>query len=151
VLKRPGQPAEGHFGLAVDDYTHATAPNRRFPDVITQRLLKAALAGRSAPYRDEELRSLAAHCTAQEGNAAKVERQVRKSAAALLLEARIGQQFDALVTGASEKGVWVRILQPVAEGRLVKGFEGLDVGDALRVQLTHTDVERGYIDFVRAR
>ena len=151
VLKRPGQPAEGHFGLAVDDYTHATAPNRRFPDVITQRLLKAALAGRSAPYSDEELRSLAAHCTEQEGNAAKVERQVRRSAAAMLLESRIGQQFDALVTGASEKGVWVRILQPVAEGRLVKGFEGLDVGDALRVQLTRTDVGRGYIDFVRAR
>ena len=125
--------------------------NRRFPDLITQRLLKAVLAARSAPYGDEELRSLAAHCTAQEGNAAKVERQVRKSAAAMLLEPRIGQQFDALVTGASEKGVWVRIRQPVAEGRLVKGFEGLDVGDALRVQLTRTDVEHGYIDFVRAR
>jgi exoribonuclease-2 len=151
VLKRPGQAAEGHFGLAVDDYTHATAPNRRFPDLITQRLLKAALAARSVPYGDEELRSLAAHCTEQEGNAAKVERQVRKCAAAMLLEPRIGQQFDALVTGASEKGVWVRIRQPVAEGRLVKGFEGLDVGDALRVQLTRTDVERGYIDFVRAR
>ena len=151
VLKRPAQAAEGHFGLAVDDYTHATAPNRRFPDLITQRLLKAALAVRSAPYGDEELRSLAAHCTEQEGNAAKVERKVRKSAAAMLLEPRIGQQFDALVTGASEKGVWVRIRQPVAEGRLVKGFEGLDVGDALRVQLTHTDVEQGYIDFVRAR
>jgi VacB/RNase II family 3'-5' exoribonuclease len=151
VLKRPGQPAEGHFGLAVADYTHATAPNRRFPDVITQRLLKAALAGRTAPYGDEELRSLAAHCTEQEGNAAKVERQVRKSAAAMLLESRIGEQFDALVTGASEKGVWVRIRQPVAEGRLVKGFEGSDVGDALRVQLTRTDVERGYIDFIRAR
>ncbi|HLQ08303.1 MAG TPA: RNB domain-containing ribonuclease [Steroidobacteraceae bacterium] len=150
VLKRPGQAAEGHFGLAVNDYTHATAPNRRFPDVITQRLLKAALAGRSAPYGDEELRELAAQCTEQEGNAARVERQVRKCAAAMLLESRIGQQFDALVTGASDKGVWVRILQPVAEGRLVRGFEGLDVGDALRVQLTHTDVERGYIDFVRA-
>jgi len=150
VLKRPGQAAEGHFGLAVNDYTHATAPNRRFPDVITQRLLKAALAGRSAPYGDEELRELAAHCTEQEGNAAKVERQVRKCAAAMLLESRIGQQFDALVTGASDTGVWVRILQPVAEGRLVRGFEGLDVGDALRVQLIHTDVERGYIDFARA-
>ncbi|HEY0766567.1 MAG TPA: RNB domain-containing ribonuclease [Steroidobacteraceae bacterium] len=150
VLKRPGQAAEGHFGLAVKDYTHATAPNRRFPDLITQRLLKAALAGHSGPYSDEELRTLAAHCTAQEGNAAKVERQVGKSAAAMLLESRLGQQFDAMVTGASDKGVWVRITQPVAEGRLVKGFEGLDVGDAVRVQLTHTDVERGYIDFIRA-
>ncbi|TLY76111.1 MAG: RNB domain-containing ribonuclease [Gammaproteobacteria bacterium] len=151
VLKRPGQTAEGHFGLAVHDYTHATAPNRRFPDLITQRLLKAALAGRPAPYGEEELRGIAAHCSEQEGNAAKVERQVRKSAAAMLLESRIGQQFDALVTGASDKGVWVRIPQPLAEGRLVKGFEGLDVGDGLRVQLAHTDVERGYIDFVRAR
>jgi len=150
VLKRAGQAAEGHFGLAVNDYTHATAPNRRFPDLITQRLLKAALAGRAAPYCEEELRSLAAHCTEQEGNAAKVERRVRKCAAAMLLEPRIGQQFDALVTGASDRGVWVRIRQPVAEGRLVKGFEGADVGDALRVQLTHTDIERGYIDFVRA-
>ena len=150
VLKRPGQAAEGHFGLAVNDYTHATAPNRRFPDLITQRLLKAALAGRAAPYCEEELRSLAAHCTEQEGNAAKVERRVRKCAAAMLLEPRIGQQFDALVTGASDRGVWVRIRQPVAEGRLVKGFEGADVGDALRVELTHTDIERGYIDFVRA-
>ena len=151
VLKRPGQTAEGHFGLAVHDYTHATAPNRRFPDLITQRLLKAALAGRPAPYGEEELRGIAAHCSEQEGNAAKVERQVRKSAAAMLLESRIGQQFDALVTGASDKAVWVRIPQPLAEGRLVKGFEGLDVGDGLRVQLAHTDVERGYIDFVRAR
>jgi VacB/RNase II family 3'-5' exoribonuclease len=151
ALKRPGEPAVGHFGLAVSDYTHATAPNRRFPDVITQRLLKAALTGQAVPYAEDELRSLAAHCTEQEGNAAKVERQIRKSAAAMLLESRIGQQFDALVTGASDEGVWVRIMQPVAEGRLVKGFDGLDVGDAVRVQLTHTDVPRGFIDFVRAR
>lgn len=151
VLKRAGQPAEGHFGLAVKDYTHATAPNRRFPDVITQRLLKAALTGVRAPYGDDELRTLATHCTEQEGNAAKVERQVRKSAAAMLLQSRIGQQFDAIVTGASEKGTWVRITQPLAEGRLVKGFEGLDVGDSVRVQLTQTDVQRGFIDFVRAR
>ena len=150
VLKRPGQPAEGHFGLAVADYTHATAPNRRFPDLITQRLLKAALGKGAAPYGEDELGALAAHCTLQEGNAAKVERQVLKSAAAMLLESRLGQQFDALVTGASDKGVWVRIVQPAAEGRLVKGFEGLDVGDAVRVQLTHTDVRRGFIDFIRA-
>jgi ribonuclease R len=149
VLKLPGQPAEGHFGLAVSDYTHATAPNRRFPDVITQRLLKAALASQAAPYAAEELRTLAAHCTLQEGNANKVERLVRKSAAALLLQSRIGQQFDAIVTGASPQGTWVRIADPLAEGRVVKGFEGLDVGDKARVQLTHTDVQRGFIDFAR--
>ena len=151
VLKRPGQPAEGHFGLAVDDYTHATAPNRRFPDVITQRLLKAALAGAGAPYADEQLRELGSHCTEQERNAAKVERQVRKSAAALLLQPHIGERFEALVTGASDKGTWVRVSQPLAEGRVVKGFEGLDVGDTVRVQLVHTDVQRGFIDFAGVR
>ena len=149
VLKRPGQPSEGHFGLAVDDYTHATAPNRRFPDVITQRLIKAALGRAPAPYSDEELRALGAHCTEQEGNAAKVERQVRKSAAALLLQARVGQQFDAMVTGAADKGTWVSISQPLAEGRLVQGFQGLDIGDPVRVKLVHTDVQRGFIDFAR--
>jgi exoribonuclease-2 len=151
VFKRPGQPAEGHFGLAVEDYTHATAPNRRFPDVITQRLLKAALADAAVPYTDEQLRALGAHCTEQERNAARVERQVRKCAAAVLLQPRIGEQFDALVTGASEKGTWVRLCQPLAEGRVVKGFEGLDVGDAVRVQLLHTDAQRGFIDFARVR
>lgn len=151
VLKRPGEPAEGHFGLAVDDYTHATAPNRRFPDLLSQRLVKAVLAGRAAPYDDATLRTLAQHCTEQEGNAAKVERQVRKSAAAMLLTPRIGEQFDAMVTGVNEGGTWVRIAHPLAEGKLVKGFQGLDVGDALRVQLAHTDIERGFIDFVRAK
>lgn len=151
VLKRPGEPAEGHFGLAVDDYTHATAPNRRFPDLISQRLVKAALAGRAAPYDDTTLRTLAQHCTEQEGNAAKVERQVRKSAAAMLLTPRIGQQFDAMVTGVNTGGTWVRIAHPLAEGKLVKGFQGLDVGDSLRVQLTHADIEHGFIDFVRAK
>lgn len=151
ALKRPGQPATGHFGLALHDYTHATAPNRRFPDVITQRLLKATLGGAPPPYSDAELSTLAAHCTVQEGNAAKVERQVRKSAAALLLQSRLGAQFDAIVTGASDKGTWVRITHPLAEGRVIKGFEGLDVGDTVRVQLTHTDVQRGFIDFVRIR
>jgi exoribonuclease-2 len=151
VLKRPGEPAEGHFGLAVDDYTHATAPNRRFPDLISQRLVKAALAGRAAPYDEAALRSLAQHCTEQEGNAAKVERQVRKSAAAMLLAPRLGEQFDAMVTGVNEGGTWVRIAHPLAEGKLVKGFQGLDVGDNLRVQLTHADIERGFIDFVRAK
>ena len=149
VLKRPGEPAEGHFGLAVDDYTHATAPNRRFPDIITQRLVKAALAQAPVPYDDEALRALGAHCTLQEGNAAKVERLVRKCAAAMLLQSRIGQQFDAIVTGASSSGTWVRIDHPLAEGRVVQGFDGLDVGDRVRVQLKHTDMQRGFIDFVR--
>ncbi len=151
VVKRPGEPAEGHFGLAVDDYTHATAPNRRFPDLISQRLVKAALAGRTAPYDDATLRTLAQHCTEQEGNAARVERQVRKSAAAMLLTPRIGAQFGAMVTGVNEGGTWVRIAHPLAEGKLVKGFQGLDVGDGLRVQLTSTDIERGFIDFARAQ
>jgi VacB/RNase II family 3'-5' exoribonuclease len=149
ALKRPGEPAEGHFGLAVDDYTHATAPNRRYPDLLAQRLIKAALAGRPPPYDAAQLRTLAAHCTEQEGNAARVERQVRKSAAAMLLGPRVGEQFDAVVTGASAKGTWVRISHPLAEGRVVRGFEGLDVGDCVQVRLSHTDVERGFIDFVR--
>ena len=149
VVERPGQTPIGHFGLAVRDYTHSTAPNRRFPDLITQRLLKAALAGDPPAYDAAELGRLAAHCTEQEDDANKVERQVRKSAAALLLEQRIGQRFDAVVTGASEKGTWARIFRPPAEGKLVHGFEGLEVGDKLRVKLISTDVERGFIDFVR--
>ena len=149
VVEAPGQSATQHFGLAVKDYTHSTAPNRRFPDLITQRLLKAALAGRAAPYRVDELATLAQHCTVQEDNAAKVERQVRKSAAALLLQGRIGQTFEAIVTGASAKGTWVRLLRPPVEGRLVKGFQGLDVGDRLTVRLDRTDVQRGFIDFSR--
>ena len=151
VLKRPGEAAEGHFGLAVDDYTHATAPNRRFPDLISQRLVKAALAGHAAPYDDATLRTLAQHCTEQEGNAAKVERQVRKSAAAMLLAPHLGEQFDAMVTGVNEGGTWVRIAHPLAEGKLVQGVQGVDVGDAIRVQLTHADIERGFIDFVRVK
>ncbi|MBV9570291.1 MAG: RNB domain-containing ribonuclease [Alphaproteobacteria bacterium] len=143
----PGQEGEGHFGLAVRDYTHSTAPNRRFPDLITQRLLKASIGGRAVPYDNAELSALAAHCTLQEDNAQKVERQVRKSAAALLLSSRIGQRFDAIVTGASEKGTWARIWGPAAEGKVVRGFEGLDVGDRVHVKLLHTDVPRGFIDF----
>jgi VacB/RNase II family 3'-5' exoribonuclease len=151
VLERPGQPAEGHFGLAVTDYTHSTAPNRRFPDLIAQRLLKAALARQRSPYADDELTALAQHCTLQEDNAAKVERHVRKSAAALLLASRIGERFDAIVTGASDKGTWVRISHPTVEGRVVEGFEGLDVGDSVRVDLVGTNAARGYIDFARSR
>ena len=146
-----GRPSDGHFGLAVNDYTHSTAPNRRFPDLVTQRLLKAALAGDRVPYADEELAALARHCTVQEDNAAKVERQVRKSAAALLLAPRIGERFDAIVTGASPKGTWVRIERPTVEGRVVQGFEGLDVGDGVRVELVAVNAVRGFIDFRRAR
>jgi exoribonuclease-2 len=149
ALELPGQRAEGHFALAVDDYTHSTAPNRRFPDLITQRLLKAAIAGHPAPYTNAELTALADHCTLQQDNARKVERQVRKSAAALLLSSRIGQQFDGIVTGASEKGTWVRVSGPTTEGKVVRGFEGLDVGDHVRVKLVHTDVEQGFIDFAK--
>jgi len=149
VLEISGQPAQGHFGLAVNDYTHSTAPNRRFPDLITQRLLKAALAGRPAPYSNGELSELARHCTDQEDAASKVERQVRKSAAALLLESRIGDRFDAIVTGASDKGTWVRIVQPAAEGKVMHGYKGLDVGDRVRVELIDTDVERGFVDFAK--
>ncbi len=149
VVEHPGQQADGHFGLAVRDYSHSTAPNRRFPDLITQRLLKAALAGRPPPYSHDELNELARHCTKQEDNAAKVERQVEKSAAALLLASRIGERFEAIVTGASEKGTWVRIFQPPVEGKLVRGFQSLDVGDRVRVELVGTNVERGFIDFVR--
>lgn len=143
----PGQESPGHFGLAVKDYEHSTAPNRRFPDLVTQRLLKAALVARSAPYSNEELEALARHCTEQEDNATKVERQVAKSAAAQLLDSRIGALFDGVVTGASDKGTWVRIFAPATEGRLVQGFEGLDVGDRVRVKLLHTDMARGFIDF----
>jgi len=139
--------APGHFGLAVKDYAHSTAPNRRYADLITQRLLKAALSGRTAPYTYAELDVLAKHLTVQENAANKVERQVGKSAAALLLEARIGEQFNAIVTGAADKGTWVRLLTVPVEGKLVSGFAGLDVGDRVRVQLTATNVERGFIDF----
>ena len=147
VVELPGGSVAGHFGLAVEDYAHSTAPNRRYPDVITQRLLKAAVAGRSVPYENDELQALATHCTEQEDAAKKVERQVTKSAAAMLLESRVGEQFEAIVTGASDKGTWVRLLHPPVEGRLASGFENLRVGDRLRVQLVSTDVERGFIDF----
>jgi VacB/RNase II family 3'-5' exoribonuclease len=149
VLQLPGQEAAGHFGLAVHDYTHSTAPNRRFPDLITQRLLKAAIADGKTPYDTAELGALATHCTEQEDSARKVERQVRKSAAAQFLASRIGEIFEAIVTGASDKGTWVRLLNPPAEGMLVGGKEGVEVGDQIRVQLTRLDVARGFIDFVR--
>lgn len=149
AIDLPGQTPEGHFGLSVHDYSHSTAPNRRYPDLLTQRLIKAALAGSPVPYSNAELQQLAVHCTVQEDNAAKVERQVRKSAAAMLLAPRLGAHFDAIVTGASDKGTWVRIAHPATEGKLVNGTKGLDVGDRVKVKLLHTDVERGFIDFGR--
>ena len=150
VVDRPGDDPPGHFGLAVRDYSHSTAPNRRYPDLLTGRLVKAALAGRPTPYSIEELERLAAHCTAQEDSAEKVERHVRKSAAALLVRSRIGERFTGIVTGASSKGTWVRVLKPPIEGKLLDGHRQLDVGDRVRVRLTHVDVERGFIDFVAA-
>jgi len=149
VVEMPGQTPIGHFGLAVKDYTHSTAPNRRFPDLITHRLIKAALGGQTSPYTRDELEALATHCTEAEDAANKVERQVRKSAAACILEPRIGDRFDGLVTGASEKGTWVRVFHPPVEGKVVHGAQGLDVGDKVTVKLIDVNVERGYIDFVR--
>ena len=145
----PGENVSGHFGLAVKDYVHATAPNRRYPDLLIQRLLKAALAGRPAPYSLDDLDALAVHCTEAEDAAQKVERQVGKAAAALLLESRLGEQFEAIVTGAAAKGTWVRLFTIPVEGKLVSGFKGVDVGDRVRVQLTSIDVQRGFIDFKR--
>jgi VacB/RNase II family 3'-5' exoribonuclease len=147
VAELPGAKIPGHFGLAVQDYAHSTAPNRRFPDLITQRLLKAALTGKPVPYRQDELNGMAQECTRAEDSANKVERQVEKSAAALLLESRIGEQFDSIATGASKKGTWVRLLSIPVEGKLVKGFEGVDVGEKVQVQLVSVDVEKGFIDF----
>jgi VacB/RNase II family 3'-5' exoribonuclease len=145
----PGAEPPGHFGLAVRDYTHSTAPNRRFPDLITQRLVKAALSRDPLPYTLPDLADLASHCTLKENDATKVERRVAKSAAALLLSGRIGERFDAVVTGASAKGTWVRLMSPPVEGRLDRGATGVDVGDRLRVRLLLTDVEQGFIDFAR--
>jgi VacB/RNase II family 3'-5' exoribonuclease len=150
VAEPPDQSSAGHFGLAVRDYTHSTAPNRRYSDLITQRLLKAAIQGEPSPYSLVDLEAMAAHCTAMEDAANKVERQVIKSAAALLLEGRIGEQFDAIVTGASEKGTWVRLISLPIEGKLMHGFEGVDVGDRINVQLSSINVDRGFIDFEKA-
>jgi VacB/RNase II family 3'-5' exoribonuclease len=149
VLELPGQVSPGHFGLAVRDYAHSTAPNRRYPDLILQRLLKAAIDGADAPYGNDELEWLAQHCTKQEDAADKVERQVRKSASALLIRDRVGDYFDGIVTGASAKGTWARVFSPPVEGKVVHNWEGLDVGDRVRLKLIDVDIPKGYIDFVR--
>jgi ribonuclease R len=147
----PEDAVTGHFGLAVSDYTHSTAPNRRYPDLITQRMLKAALAGGTMPYPRAGLEAIAARCTQKENDVQKVERLLRKAAAACLLEGQIGREFQGIVTGASAKGTWVRIFDPPVEGRVEQGSEGLDVGDRVSVRLIHTDPERGFIDFARTR
>ncbi|MBC7932004.1 MAG: RNB domain-containing ribonuclease, partial [Rubrivivax sp.] len=150
TVEAPGLEQEGHFSLAVGDYTHSTAPNRRFPDLVTQRCLKAAIAGAPAPYTREELERIAERCNRMESAARKVERLMRKVAAATLLGAHIGETFDAIVTGAKEKGTFVRLFSPPADGRVVRGEAGLDVGDRVRVRLLSTEPERGFIDFARA-
>jgi exoribonuclease II len=150
AVERAGDPPIGHFGLAVKDYTHSTAPNRRYPDVVTQRLLKAAIGEAPPPYSIDDLEELARHSTEQQDDASKVERQVRKSAAALLLEDRLGETFPAVITGASDKGTWVRTFRPPVEGKLIRGSRGADVGEKVRVRLKGVDVDRGHIDFERA-
>ena len=142
----------GHFGLALSDYTHSTAPNRRFPDLISQRQYKAFLRREKDPYTLEELYSLAAHCTQQEDAAMKVERQINKSAAAALLSSQIGKVFKGIITGASDKGTWVRIFHPAVEGKVIQGCKGLEIGDKVSVQLKHVNIAKGFIDFFcRAR
>lgn len=150
VLERPGELGEGHFGLAVQDYTHSTAPNRRYADLLTQRLLKAMVAGQRSPYADDELATVAAQCTRMEDAERKVSREMQKRIAAVAMSGRIGQGFDAIVTGVNEHGTFVRTIKPHVEGMLVRGQHGLDVGDKLRVTLVRTDPEHGYIDFARA-
>jgi VacB/RNase II family 3'-5' exoribonuclease len=149
VLERPGDTQQGHFGLAVQDYTHSTAPNRRFCDVVTQRLLKARIAGGPAPYSDDELSTIATNCTVKEDAARKVEREMSKRVAAVVMNKQIGTTFDAIVTGVTGHGTFVRVVHPHVEGLLAEGYQGQDVGDRLRVKLLRTDVERGYIDFAR--
>ncbi|MGA8529807.1 MAG: RNB domain-containing ribonuclease [Acidobacteriaceae bacterium] len=150
VLERPGDPPQGHFGLAVQDYTHSTAPNRRYADLVSQRVLKAMIAGRPSPYSDDELSSIAAQCTRMEDAERKVSREMQKRIAAVAMANRIGQAFDAIVTGVTEHGSFVRTLKPPVDGMLVRGQQGVDVGDRLRVTLVRTDPAHGYIDFARA-
>ncbi len=151
VLERPGDPEQGHFGLAVQDYTHSTAPNRRFADLVTQRLIKTTLGNQTPLYSDSELSAVATNCTVKEDAARKVEREMSKRIAAVAMSNRVGQTFDAIVTGATPKGTFVRVLQPHVEGLLAQGQQGADVGDKMRVKLIRTDPQRGYIDFARAQ
>jgi exoribonuclease-2 len=147
VLVKPNEVSPGHFGLAVQDYTHSTAPNRRFPDVVTQRLMKALLAKASQPYSEDDLNAIAVHCTLMEDNARKVERDMQKRIAAVVLRPRIGQSFPAIVTGVNKYGTFVRTLDPHVDGMVVQGGKGLDVGDKVTAKLISTDPQRGFIDF----
>ena len=149
VLARAGEDAPGHFALAVQDYTHSTAPNRRFADLVTQRLIKSTFNGHGAPYSDEELAGIAQNCTLKEDAARKVQRKMQKRIAAVALQGRVDQMFDGVVTGNTPKGIFVRVLNPPVEGRLVRGEQGADVGDRVRVKLVSTDPQRGFIDFAR--
>jgi exoribonuclease-2 len=150
TVQLPGEEGEGHFGLAVQDYTHSTAPNRRFADLVTQRLVKAALAGKRSPYSIQELRQTAEHCTERDSAARKVERKMRKVAAAVLLRDKIGEEFKAIVTGVTPKGTFARIISPPVDGRVMRGERGLRVGEQVRVRLLSTDPQHGFIDFARA-
>jgi exoribonuclease-2 len=147
VVERPGDPLQGHFGLAVHDYTHSTAPNRRFADLVTQRLVKAVLVGGPGPYTDAELDAIAKNCTLKEDAARKVERAMRKRIAAVALSGRVGETFRAVVTGVTPKGTFVRTIDPPAEGLVVHGQQGLDVGEQVQARLVSTDPQRGYLDF----
>jgi exoribonuclease R len=147
VVEHPGFEREGHFGLAVEDYSHSTAPNRRYADLAMQRLIKACLGNLAPPYAESELAELAVHCNERESAARHVERFMRKVAAAILLCPRVGEKFDAIVTGVAEKGTFARLLTAPAEGRVMRGWRGLDVGDRVRVRLCSVDVERGFVDF----
>lgn len=149
VLERSGATAEGHFGLAVEDYTHSTAPNRRYPDLVTQRLLKAMVAGKASPYSDDELAAIAVNCTAKASEERRVEREMQKRIAAVALANRVGEKFRAIVTGVNQHGSFVRTLAPRVDGMLVQGAHGVDVGDKLNVKLVRTDPGHGYIDFAR--
>ena len=149
VALRPGDAGPGHFGLAVHDYTHSTAPNRRFADLVTQRLIKAVMSHQPPPYTDDALDSIAQNCTLKEDAARAVERVMHKRIAAVALHGQIGKSFNGVVTGVTPKGVFVRIMNPPAEGRLMRGEQGVDVGDTIRVTLLNTDPQRGFIDFGR--
>ena len=149
VVQLPGEQGEGHFGLAVQDYTHSTAPNRRFADLVTQRLVKAALEGKPVPYSVDDLRKIAEHCTERDAAARKVERKMRKVASAVLLKDKIGAEFKAIVTGVTPKGTFARVLSPPVDGRVMRGDHGLRVGEKVSVRLLSVDPERGFIDFGR--
>lgn len=149
TVERPWEPdgQEGHFGLAVDDYSHTTAPNRRYADLVMQRLVKATLAATAVPYTAEELDAIALRCTAMENAARKVEREMRKVVAATLLQHRVGETFDAIITGVNQRGTFARLLHPPVEGRVVRGEQGMDVGDRVRLTLLDVDAAKGFIDF----